>query len=194
MSKSIRITPLGSRWRNAEVFPQHLLTTREANLVDIYHPVKLLDRALHYPRSVLEGHRGFRHDASAPDFGLCETAEVYFLEGEFPGVARRESLTMKWIDSKTLGVEDRIDKANLEKEWCSRVGKPSSTEDTAAAVATTTATTTTTPAVEAANTEREDIPVQKSAGVDDGGMDEGLRTWASERRAGLSDVQFPRRR
>jgi HSP20 family molecular chaperone IbpA len=156
-----------------------------SNLVDIYDPVKLIDRALHHPQSILEGRRGFRHDAFVPDFDLRETAEAYFLEGEFPGAAGRESVAIKWIDGKTLHVEGRIDKTDLKKEWSARAGERSSAEDHDGASYATPA--------KPANAEWEEVAVHKGEEAGDGGhsgKEDGTRTWLSERRAGLYTRTF----
>ncbi|KAF2258910.1 HSP20-like chaperone [Lojkania enalia] len=63
-----------------------------------------------------ESHRNPRPDAPfSPDFDLRETTDAYFLEGEFPGISGRGAVKMQWLDGRTLRIEGRIQKLDLNE-------------------------------------------------------------------------------
>jgi HSP20 family molecular chaperone IbpA len=88
------------------------------NLVDLYDPMKIVDRALRHPRAIFEGRRGVRHAALAPDFDLCETPHAYLLDGEFPGICVQEQIKLKWLNGHTLRVEGRVHKSSQDEIRC----------------------------------------------------------------------------
>ncbi|KAF2471030.1 HSP20-like chaperone, partial [Lindgomyces ingoldianus] len=63
------------------------------------------------------GHRHNHHNILAPDFDVRETERAYFLEGEFPGIRDRESVRLEWVDCRTLAIEAKIVRVELENEW-----------------------------------------------------------------------------
>lgn len=88
-----------------------------SNLVELYDPVKIVDRALRHPHTILDGRKGIRHDALAPDFDLRETSNAYYLEGEFPGISSKENFKLQWLDGRTLRVQGRARKTDLKQVW-----------------------------------------------------------------------------
>jgi len=145
------------------------------NFVELYDPVKLWKKALHDPRAILEGKRGIRHDAYCPDFDLRETAEAYFLEGEFPGISSHEAIKLNWLDGSTLHVEGCICKIDLEKEW----GIASATTVNPAEHTLDPAKPTNGEWEEVAVTNREDETVKIHI------VKDSARAWLNERRTGL---------
>ncbi|KKY24743.1 putative 30 kda heat shock protein [Diplodia seriata] len=61
--------------------------------------------------------RSRRRDALAPDFDVRETESAFYLEGELPGVADRGAVRLDWIDRRTLSIDAKIEKVDLEMEW-----------------------------------------------------------------------------
>jgi len=152
-----------------------------SNLVDLYDPVKLLSKALHEPHTIFDGKRGIRHRAFTPDFDLRETADAYFLEGEFPGIKGRDALGLKWLDDATLQINGHIERSDLEQEWGVHVGSGAglSQQDDS----------TNAPALPSnpSNNEWEEIAVEKSKGLvekDRDPKEDGVRYWLNERRGG----------
>jgi len=84
--------------------------------------LSLLSHALRNPQALLNEKHATRHTTHSPDFDLRETAEAYYLEGEFAGVKNRDAIKLRWLDGHTLRVEGEIEKTNLEQEWSSAVG------------------------------------------------------------------------
>jgi HSP20 family molecular chaperone IbpA len=46
-----------------------------------------------------------------------ETEAAYFLEGEFPGIADKDSIKLEWVDGRTLAIDAWIVKVDLSHEW-----------------------------------------------------------------------------
>ncbi|OJD35770.1 30 kda heat shock protein [Diplodia corticola] len=61
--------------------------------------------------------RSRRRDALAPDFDVRETESAFYLEGELPGVADRGAVRLDWTDRRTLSIDAKIEKVDLEMEW-----------------------------------------------------------------------------
>ncbi|GME37508.1 Heat shock protein Hsp20 [Neofusicoccum parvum] len=61
--------------------------------------------------------RSRRRDALAPDFDVRETESAFYLEGELPGIADRGAIRLDWIDRRTLSVDAKVEKVDLEVEW-----------------------------------------------------------------------------
>jgi HSP20 family molecular chaperone IbpA len=57
------------------------------------------------------------HDVFSPNFDVREDAEAFFLEGEFPGVSRKEDILIEKLGPRTLLVETRTVKFALDDEW-----------------------------------------------------------------------------
>ncbi|RFU27773.1 hypothetical protein B7463_g8558, partial [Scytalidium lignicola] len=58
-----------------------------------------------------------RHDVISPAFDVRETDGFFFLEGEFPGVSNKEEILIQQLGSRTLLVETKVERFDLEKEW-----------------------------------------------------------------------------
>jgi HSP20 family molecular chaperone IbpA len=61
-----------------------------------------------------------RHDHEkvlSPSFDVRETDSAVFLEGEFPGVARKEDITIEKLGPRTLLVESKVTHFDVEAEW-----------------------------------------------------------------------------
>jgi HSP20 family molecular chaperone IbpA len=52
-----------------------------------------------------------------PNFDVRESANYYFLEGEFPGIANKSDIHIEWVGHRTLVVEARVAKLDEEAEW-----------------------------------------------------------------------------
>jgi HSP20 family protein len=57
-----------------------------------------------------------KHDL-CPVFDVRETAEAYFLEGEFPGISGAHAIKVEWLDGNSLRVTGHIYKTDLEVDW-----------------------------------------------------------------------------
>jgi len=81
-----------------------------------HQPVRFLGQVIDEPHYTT--HRRARHrDLLAPDFDVRETEGAYFLEGEFPGIADKDSIKLEWVDGRTLAIDARIVKVDLSHEW-----------------------------------------------------------------------------
>lgn len=72
------------------------------------------------PILYLDSFRDKQHDLS-PNFDVRETAEAYFLEGEFPGINGAHALKVEWLDGNSLRVTGHIYKTDLEAEWAAYI-------------------------------------------------------------------------
>jgi len=52
-----------------------------------------------------------------PNFDVRETADAYYLEGEFPSVRDRDSIFIEHLGSRGLLIEARSKKLDLSREW-----------------------------------------------------------------------------
>jgi HSP20 family molecular chaperone IbpA len=57
------------------------------------------------------------HPSFAPNFDVRESADYYFLEGEFPGVANKNDIHIEWVGRRTLVIEVRVARLDEEAEW-----------------------------------------------------------------------------
>jgi hypothetical protein len=55
--------------------------------------------------------------AFSPSFDVRESDSAFFLEGEFPGVGRKENITIGKLGPRTLLVESNISRFDLHAEW-----------------------------------------------------------------------------
>lgn len=114
----------------------------------------------------------------APDFDARESADYYFLEGEFPGVSDKADVRIEWVGRRTLLVEADVRKVNEEEEWGVDLS-PASTYHAQEAD------------VEAGRGgERED---EKGRHIHDHGRksrSEGIRFWLNERHTGELQRSF----
>jgi len=53
----------------------------------------------------------------SPNFDIRETADAYYLEGEFPGVRDRDSIFIENLGSRGLLIEARSKNLDLGREW-----------------------------------------------------------------------------
>lgn len=56
-------------------------------------------------------------DVFSPCFDVRESDTAFFLEGEFPGVVRKEDITIEKLGTRTLLVEANVTRFNVEAEW-----------------------------------------------------------------------------
>jgi|SRR2546423_8838609 len=71
-----------------------------------------------YSASAKEGHQNFGSDhVYFPNFDVRETADAYYLEGEFPGVRDQDSIFIEHLGSRGLLIEARTKKLDLSQEW-----------------------------------------------------------------------------
>jgi HSP20 family molecular chaperone IbpA len=66
-------------------------------------------------------HHGLRDSYNehvfSPNFDIRETADAYYLEGEFPSVRDRDSIFIENLGSRGLLIEARSKKLDLGREW-----------------------------------------------------------------------------
>lgn len=53
----------------------------------------------------------------SPSFDVCESESAFFLEGEFPGVGKKEDITIEKLGPRTLLVESNMARFDLDAEW-----------------------------------------------------------------------------
>jgi HSP20 family molecular chaperone IbpA len=74
-----------------------------------------------YFTSAKDMHQGLRDSYNEhvflPNFDIRETADAYYLEGEFPGVRDRDSIFIEHLGSRGLLIEARSKKLDLSREW-----------------------------------------------------------------------------
>ena len=58
-----------------------------------------------------------RHGATPPAFDVHETQTHYFLDGDFPGTRNKDDIKIEWTGQRTLVIEAKVSKVDLEKEW-----------------------------------------------------------------------------
>lgn len=62
-------------------------------------------------------HHGPAAHKAHVSFDVRETDGAYFLDGEFPGVGHTEDIKMEWTGKRTLSVEAKLSRVDIEKEW-----------------------------------------------------------------------------
>ena len=69
----------------------------------------------------LTSHHGprdsYNEHVFSPNFDIRETADAYYLEGEFPSVRDRDSIFIESLEPRGLLIEARSKKLDLGKEW-----------------------------------------------------------------------------
>jgi HSP20 family molecular chaperone IbpA len=53
----------------------------------------------------------------SPSFDVRESESAFFLEGEFPGVGKKEDITIEKLGPRTLLVESNMARFDLDAEW-----------------------------------------------------------------------------
>jgi HSP20 family protein len=124
----------------------------------------------------------------SPNFDVRETAEAYFLEGEFPGINGAHALKVEWLEGNSLRVTGHIYKTDLEAEWaayilCKSPPQPAVQDQACAAV------------VQSA-TENAFLPLSRSSNEDhrdSSPRDDMPKEWLSERAVGdfVRTFDFP---
>jgi HSP20 family molecular chaperone IbpA len=78
-------------------------------------------------------HQGLRSSDNEhvflPNFDIRETADAYYLEGEFPSVCDRDSIFIEHLGSRGILIEARSKKLDLSREW--GIGTPLGSGDLA---------------------------------------------------------------
>jgi HSP20 family protein len=59
----------------------------------------------------------YHEDVLSPSFDVRESDSAFFLEGEFPGVGRKEDITIEKLGPRTLLVESNLTRFNIDAEW-----------------------------------------------------------------------------
>jgi len=96
--------------------PIHItLTDPHPSLRSLYHTLEDPYYSNH-PHSPHTHH----HSVSAPSFDVRESETAFYLEGEFPGVGAKDDILIEELGSRTLLVECRVSRWNLEDEWAER--------------------------------------------------------------------------
>jgi len=62
-------------------------------------------------------HDSYHEHLFTPNFDIRETADAYYLEGEFPSVRDRDSIFIENLGSRGLLIEARSKKLDLGREW-----------------------------------------------------------------------------
>ncbi|KAJ9630753.1 hypothetical protein H2203_001277 [Taxawa tesnikishii (nom. ined.)] len=76
-------------------------------------PARLFGHFFEDPYHYLPFHHG--EHIIHPKFDFRESDEAYFLEGEFPGIAKKEDIQLEWAGERTLVVNATVEKVDLEK-------------------------------------------------------------------------------
>jgi HSP20 family molecular chaperone IbpA len=63
-------------------------------------------------------------DLSLALFDVREYPQAYFLEGEFPGIRDKGSITVEWLGKGTLMVEAKPQKMDVAADWGVEVAEP----------------------------------------------------------------------
>ncbi|OQU96933.1 hypothetical protein CLAIMM_02943 [Cladophialophora immunda] len=64
-----------------------------------------------------QGHSVYEEDVVFPNFTVRETAEAYFLEGDFPGIHNPNDIRIERLGSQGLLVEAQAPELDLYHEW-----------------------------------------------------------------------------
>jgi HSP20 family molecular chaperone IbpA len=89
--------------------PVHMILTSS-------QPALSLDPSNDEPQHVARNsHR--RPDIATPNFDVHETEIAYFLEGEFPGIADKNAITLEQVGPRTLMIETKLANFDLASEW-----------------------------------------------------------------------------
>src|SRR3954468_8715287 len=74
-----------------------------------------------YFSSTKDIHQGIRDSYNEhvflPNFDIRETADAYYLEGEFPSVRDRDSIFIEHLGPRGILIEARTKKLDLSQEW-----------------------------------------------------------------------------
>lgn len=57
------------------------------------------------------------HNSFSPRFDIRESDSAFFLEGEFPGIARKEDIVIEKLGNRTLLVKTTNCRFNVDEEW-----------------------------------------------------------------------------
>ena len=57
------------------------------------------------------------HNSFSPRFDVRESDSAFFLEGEFPGIARKEDIVIEKLGKRTLLVQTTNCRFNVDEEW-----------------------------------------------------------------------------
>jgi|HubBroStandDraft_4_1064222.scaffolds.fasta_scaffold214613_1 HSP20 family molecular chaperone IbpA len=57
------------------------------------------------------------HNSLSPRFDIRESDSAFFLEGEFPGIARKEDIMIEKLGDRTLLVQTTNRRFNVDEEW-----------------------------------------------------------------------------
>jgi HSP20 family molecular chaperone IbpA len=70
--------------------------------------------------------RRFHHKETltTPDFDVRETADTYFLEGNFAGIVSTNDIKMEWVGGRTLVIDAKVPKLDLKEAWGVDVSTP----------------------------------------------------------------------
>jgi HSP20 family protein len=90
--------------------------TNSANHVGLHEPIKIFGQLLRVSH-LQTSRRATRTEPLVPDFDLRESAQAYYLEGEFPGLGAKDVIKLRWLDGRILVVEAEVVKTNLGAEW-----------------------------------------------------------------------------
>lgn len=82
-----------------------------------HRPLRFLGQLIDDPYHPTHRARSRHREVLAPDFDVRETELAYYLEGEFPGIADNEAIKLEWVDNRTLAIDAKVVKVDLDAEW-----------------------------------------------------------------------------
>jgi HSP20 family protein len=108
---------------NQFLFPSSVIRPVHMTLTGPHPNLSSLVHAIEDPYFDKNSHH--RHeDIYSPKFDVRESDSAFFLEGEFPGVMRKEDLTIEKLGPRTLLVEANVTRFDVRAEWGQSVLAP----------------------------------------------------------------------
>jgi len=98
--------------------PMHSIHTIGQLINDPWYTIDELKRRHNANVPGRGGHHHQEEDLMfAPNFDVRESANYYFLEGEFPGIANKSDIHIEWVGHQTLVIEAKVVPLDEEAEW-----------------------------------------------------------------------------
>jgi len=97
--------------------PMHSIHTIGQLISDPWYTIDELKRRHNANVPSHGGHHQGEDLMFAPNFDVRESANYYFLEGEFPGIANKSDIHIEWVGHQTLVIEAKVAPLDEEAEW-----------------------------------------------------------------------------
>lgn len=97
--------------------PSTVIHPVHVTLTGPHHGIRSLVRLIEDP--YYRGNLHYRDNAISPSFDVRESDNVFFLEGEFPGVADKKDIMIERLGSRTLQIRSSVARFDLRAEWSS---------------------------------------------------------------------------